>query len=126
LGCRALDLVRHISGGQQRFDERVEYLTDIRLSEHNTFISAEPLLGEMNVALYREYIDWVIVRGESGLGARPMKKYWVQSLLRQCLFHSIAFFFKQWGGVHKKSAGNILNGRQWLEVPNTMVKGSEQ
>jgi len=102
---------------QTRFDERVEYLTDIRLAENVTFVSAEPLLGHMRVALYREYIDWLIVGGESGSGARPMNQFWVQSLLRQCMYHRIPFFFKQWGGVHKKAAGNILDGRQWLEVP---------
>ena len=102
---------------QERFDERAEYLTDIRLAENITFVSAEPLLGDINVTSYLDYIDWVIVGGESGPGARPMKKYWVQSLLGQCLYHRIPFFFKQWGGVHKKMAGNILDGRQWLEVP---------
>ncbi len=109
---------------QTRFDERVEYLTDIRLAENITFVSAEPLLGYMSVALYRDYIDWVIVGGESGPGARPMKKYWVRSLLRQCVYHEIQFFFKQWGGVNKKAEGNILDGRQWLEVPNNEARNA--
>jgi protein gp37 len=46
-----------------------------------------------------------------------MKKYWVQTLQRQCRCHGIPFFFKQWGGVNKKATGNILDGRQWLEMP---------
>jgi protein gp37 len=60
---------------QHRFDERAEYLTDIRLAENITFVSAEPLLGSINLAPYRHYIDWVICGGESGQGARPIKKY---------------------------------------------------
>jgi len=83
---------------QQRFDERAEYLTDIRLAENITFVSAEPLLGCINLASYRDCIDWVICGGESGPGARPMKKYWVKTLQRQCQCHGIPFFFKQWGG----------------------------
>ena len=102
---------------QERFDERAEYLTDIRLAENITFVSAEPLLGDINLASYRDYIDWVIVGGESGPGARVMKKYWVQTLQRQCRCHGIAFFFKQWGGVNKKAAGNLLDGKKWLEMP---------
>jgi hypothetical protein len=47
-----------------------------------------------------------------------MKKYWVQTLLRQCRCHGIPFFFKQWGGVNKKVAGNLLDGIKWLEMPN--------
>ena len=46
-----------------------------------------------------------------------MKKYWVQTLQRQCRCHGIAFFFKQWGGVNKKAAGNLLDGKKWLEMP---------
>jgi protein gp37 len=102
---------------QQRFDERAECLTDVRLAENITFVSAEPLLGDINLESYRDYIDWVICGGESGPRARPIKKCWVQTLQRQCLYHHIPFFFKQWGGVHKKAAGNILDGRQWLEMP---------
>jgi protein gp37 len=102
---------------QERIDERADYLTDIRLAENITFVSAEPLLGDINLASYLDYVDWVICGEESGPGARPMKKYWVQTLLRQCRCHGIPFFFKQWGGVNKKAAGNVLDGRQWLEVP---------
>jgi protein gp37 len=102
---------------QERFDERADYLTDIRLAENITFVSAEPLLGSINVWSYREYIDWVIVGGESGPGARPTQKYWVRSIQRQCRFFGIPFFFKQWGGVNKKATGNILDGRQWMEFP---------
>jgi protein gp37 len=102
---------------QERFDQRAEYLTDIRLADNITFVSAEPLLGAINLASHRQYIDWVICGGESGPGARPMQKYWVRSLQMQCHCHGIPFFFKQWGGVNKKAAGNMLDGRKWLEMP---------
>ena len=98
-------------------DERAEYLTDIRLAENITFVSAEPLLGDINLVSYLDYVDWVICGGESGPGARPIKKYWVQALQRQCRCHGIPFFVKQWGGVNKKAAGNLLDGMKWLEVP---------
>lgn len=62
-------------------------------------------------------IQWVIVGGESGLGARPMKKEWVTEIRDQCLAAGVAFFFKQWGGVNKKRAGRLLEGRTWDELP---------
>ena len=102
---------------QVRFDQRAEYLTDFRLAENITFVSAEPLLDAINLASHREYIDWVICGGESGFGARPMQKYWVRSLQMECRCHGIPFFFKQWGGVNKRAAGNMLDGRKWLEMP---------
>jgi protein gp37 len=80
------------------------------------FLSVEPLLeslGSVNLA----GIDWVIVGGESGRGARPMEESWVQDLLRQCQEQSVRFFFKQWGGVNKKAAGRRLNGRTYDELP---------
>jgi len=80
------------------------------------FLSIEPLLGpipELNLT----GIDWVIVGGESGPGARPMKKEWVTDIRDQCLDAGVAFFFKQWGGTNKKKAGRKLEGRIWDEMP---------
>jgi len=80
------------------------------------FLSIEPLLedlGEINLA----GIDWAIVGGESGHGARPMKKEWVTSLRDQCKDAGVAFFFKQWGGVRKSAAGRMLDGKTYDEVP---------
>src|SRR6185437_12591492 len=80
------------------------------------FLSIEPLLedlGELNL----EGIHWAIVGGESGRGARPMKREWVLNILRQCRAQEVQFFFKQWGGVHKKKAGRLLNGRTYDELP---------
>jgi protein gp37 len=80
------------------------------------FLSVEPLLedlGEINL----EGIQWVIVGGESGPGARPMNPDWVNSLMEQCNRSDVPFFFKQWGGVRKKQAGRELNGRTFDEFP---------
>ena len=80
------------------------------------FASVEPLLedlGEINLT----GIDWVIAGGESGAGARPMEETWVENVRRQCARQNVPFFFKQWGGVHKKSAGRTLNGRTWDAFP---------
>lgn len=80
------------------------------------FLSIEPLLGpipELDLA----GIDWVIVGGESGPGARPIKKEWVTEIRDQCLDAGVAFFFKQWGGTNKKRSGRRLEGRIWDEMP---------
>lgn len=80
------------------------------------FLSLEPLLGPLpNLNL--NGIDWVIVGGESGPGARPMLKEWVIDIRDQCLVAKVPFFFKQWGGVQKKKAGRVLQGKTWNEMP---------
>jgi protein gp37 len=63
-------------------------------------------------------IDWAIVGGESGPGARPMAEEWVLDIRDQCLRHGVCFFFKQWGGVTKKKTGRLLEGRSWDELPD--------
>lgn len=81
------------------------------------FLSLEPLLGPLpNLKL--KGIDWVIVGGESGPGARPMREEWVVSLKRQCLDNDVPFFFKQWGGVNKKRSGRLLEGKIWDQMPD--------
>lgn len=80
------------------------------------FLSLEPLLGplpDLNLA----GIDWVIVGGESGPMARPIVKAWVTDIRDQCQQAAVPFFFKQWGGVKKKKAGRLLDGRIWDELP---------
>ncbi|MGE5576718.1 MAG: DUF5131 family protein, partial [Syntrophothermus sp.] len=62
-------------------------------------------------------IDWVIVGGESGPGARPLREDWVLEIRDQCLQAGVPFFFKQWGGCNKKAAGRLLEGRTWDELP---------
>jgi protein gp37 len=80
------------------------------------FLSLEPLLGPLPKLDLRD-IDWVIVGGESGPGARPMMKEWVVDIHEQCQAGDVPFFFKQWGGVHRKRNGRILDGRTWDELP---------
>ena len=80
------------------------------------FISFEPLLEPLN-PLNLDNIDWVIVGGESGPGARKMEEEWVISIKEQCIKQNILFFFKQWGGVNKKEAGRLLEGRIWNDMP---------
>jgi protein gp37 len=80
------------------------------------FISIEPLIGPVG-ALDLEAIDWVIVGGESGPRARPIKPEWVREVRDQCEEKGVAFFFKQWGGLRPKSGGRDLDGRQWSEFP---------
>ena len=80
------------------------------------FISLEPLLGPVP-DLELDGIDWVIVGGESGPGARPMLQQWVLDIKEKCQREKKSFFFKQWGGVNKKKAGRLLEGRTWDEYP---------
>ena len=80
------------------------------------FLSLEPLLddlGELNL----DEIDWVIVGGESGPGARPIEIGWVRNIREQCLAQNVPFFFKQWGGINKKKAGRLLDEKTWDEMP---------
>jgi protein gp37 len=80
------------------------------------FLSLEPLIGDLG-ALDLQGIDWVIVGGESGPGARPIQPEWVLEIQRQCAAAMVPFFFKQWGGVNKKRSGRELNGRTYDELP---------
>ena len=82
-----------------------------------TFLSIEPLiedLGNFDLA----GIDWVIVGGESGPGARPLQAEWVRSIQQQCHANFVPFFFKQWGGVQKSKAGRILDGQTYDQFPD--------
>ncbi len=80
------------------------------------FLSIEPLLEHLG-ALDLSGINWVIVGGESGPGARPMRKEWVISIRDQCREQRVPFFFKQWGGVRKAKNGRMLDGRTYDEYP---------
>lgn len=80
------------------------------------FLSLEPLLSALT-ELDLTGIDWAIVGGESGYGARPIKKEWVLDIQRQCTEFDVPFFFKQWGGVNKKKTGRLLDGRTWDAMP---------
>ena len=85
------------------------------------FLSLEPLLGPLP-DLKLDGMNWVIIGGESGPGARSMKKEWVLDIKRKCENKKIPFFFKQWGGVNKKKAGRLLQGRTWDNYPEEVDK----
>ncbi|MCH7826566.1 MAG: phage Gp37/Gp68 family protein, partial [Bacteroidetes bacterium] len=80
------------------------------------FLSIEPLIGPVR-RLKLNKIKWVIVGGESGPKARPMKEEWVLDIKDQCTEAEVPFFFKQWGGKNKKKAGRLLEGRTWDMLP---------
>ena len=94
--------------------KRIEHLvsSDARVK----FLSCEPLIGPLP-ELPLEGIDWVIVGGESGPGARPMDEVWATAIRDRCQDMGVPYFFKQWGGTNKKATGRILNGRTWDEMP---------
>ena len=109
-----------VSVETQRWVERVSALRNTAAAVK--FLSCEPLLGDLNLDLTG--IDWVIVGGESGYGARPMQEQWALHIQEQCKASRVPFFFKQWGehdatGVRKgkKAAGRVLANRTWNEMP---------
>lgn len=84
------------------------------------FLSLEPLLGPLPYIPFLPWWKWVIVGGESGPNARPMKPEWVRSIRDQCIEVGVPFFFKQWGGNRKINGvwgGRELDGRTWDEMP---------
>lgn len=83
------------------------------------FLSLEPLLGPLH-NLKLDGIQWAIIGGESGPGARPLDPVWVADIRDQCIRAKVPFFFKQWGGVNKKKAGRLLEGRTWDEIPTAL------
>lgn len=93
-------------------------IDDLRTTKAKTkFISFEPLIrpiGDVDLS----GIDWAIVGGESGPGARPMKQEWVEELLEESQNQKVKFFFKQWGGVNKKKTGRELNGQTYDAMPD--------
>ena len=103
-----------VSVENQDYTFRIDHLrqTDAQVK----FLSLEPLIGALpNLDL--THIDWVIVGGESGPYARPMKEDWVIDIRDQCQQSDVPFFFKQWGGRNKKQAGRILEDREWNGWP---------
>ncbi|HEY6331065.1 MAG TPA: DUF5131 family protein, partial [Blastocatellia bacterium] len=96
---------------------RIDHLR--RTGARIKFLSLEPLLEPLtNMDL--SGIDWAIVGGESGPGARPVEESWVLDIRDQCQKAGVAFFFKQWGGVNKKKSGRLLEGRTWDELPHQL------
>ncbi len=109
--------VENKKSGLPRIDELRKINAKIR------FLSIEPLLEDLGEIKLKN-IDWVIIGGESGVGARPMESKWVGNIKKQCRAAGVKFFFKQWGaygkdGVKrsKKSNGREFHGRTWDEMP---------
>ena len=112
------DMPKHIWCGvtieNNRYQSRLNHLLD---SPANVkFLSIEPLLGPIET-LNLSGIHWVIVGGESGPGARPMKSEWVRDIRDTCSVYDVPFFFKQWGGLRPKSGGRLFDGREYNEMP---------
>ena len=103
-----------VSVENQKVVHRIDDLRET--NAHIKFLSVEPLLGKLP-KLNLSGIDWVIVGGESGPKARPMKEEWVLEIKDQCKEFGVPFFFKQWGGVRKHKTGRTLQGRTWDEMP---------
>jgi protein gp37 len=104
--------------------EREDYLYRVdhlrRTKAHVKFLSLEPLLGPLH-KLSLSGIDWVIVGGESGPGARPIDPGWVREIRDRCEREGVPLFFKQWGGVRKSRTGRLLDGRTWDEMPRVIA-----
>ncbi len=106
-----------VSVENQDYTFRIDHLR--RTSAKIKFLSLEPLLGPLH-KLDLQGIHWAIVGGESGPKARPVDPAWVIDIRNQCMRAHVPFFFKQWGGVQKKKAGRLLEGRTWDEMPTSM------
>lgn len=112
-----------VSVENEKYTFRIEDLR--RTGAKTKFLSLEPLLGPL-VEVKLMGIDWVIVGGESGPGARPMKPEWVCDIRDQCASAGVPFFFKQWGGVNKKKTGRELNGVTYDEMPGRMKTAGQR
>ncbi len=105
----------------QTFVGRVPVLSTIPAAIR--FLSIEPLIGPIS-RLPLHGINWVIVGGESGPNARPMKADWATGIRDRCIRYDVPFFFKQWGGVQKSRTGRLLEGRTWDEMPSLSRRGN--
>ena len=103
-----------VSVEDEHVTDRIDALR--QTDAHIKFLSLEPLLGALP-DLKLDGIDWVIVGGESGPGAREMEKKWVIEIREKCADADVAFFFKQWGGKHKSKKGRELEGKTYDEMP---------
>jgi len=103
-----------VSVENEDFQSRIDQLREVPATIR--FLSIEPMLGPIpNLNL--KHIHWVICGGESGPNCRPIEKDWVRDIRDQCGEANVPFFFKQWGGEHKKEHGKMLDGREWKQFP---------
>ena len=98
---------------------RIDHLR--RTGAKTKFLSIEPLLGPLP-DLDLAGIDWAIIGGESGPGARPVRKEWITDVIRQCEAAGVPVFFKQWGGTNKKKTGRELDGRTYDGKPRPVAE----
>lgn len=110
-----------VSVENEKYTSRIDHLR--RTHAKTKFLSLEPLLGPLP-GLNFTGIDWAIVGGESGPGARPMEETWIMDIRDQCVAAGVAFFFKQWGGVNKAKTGRLLQNRTWDEMPSPNLEGA--
>jgi protein gp37 len=103
-----------VSVENEKVKDRIDFLRETNAKVK--FLSCEPLIGPLQ-NLNLEKIHWVIVGGESGRKARPMREWWVWNIKEQCREQEVAFFFKQWGGINKKKNGRELAGMIYDEMP---------
>jgi protein gp37 len=108
-----------VSVESTKYVDRVRELQQVPAAVR--FLSVEPLLGPIP-RLPLAGIDWVIVGGESGPGARAVQPEWVRAIRDRCSARGVPFFFKQWGGVWKKRTGRELDGRTWDELPAAQLR----
>lgn len=102
----------------EKYLYRLEHLK--KTGAKTKFLSLEPLLGPLP-RLNLKGMDWVIVGGESGPGARPIEKAWVDGIKNKCFKDKVPFFFKQWGGINKKKAGRSLDGKTYSQKPEVLT-----
>lgn len=107
-----------VSVETERYAHRIDQLR--RTAAKTKFVSFEPLLGPIS-CVDLGGLDWVIVGGESGPGARPMQPEWVIDVRDRCSCQAIPFFFKQWGGVFRSRSGRSLDGRTWDDMPASVM-----
>ena len=112
-----------VSVETQKYAPRIDVLA--RMPVKCLFVSAEPLLGEVDLSAYMDRVDWLIVGGESGVEARPMDLDWARSLRDQAVETATPFFLKQLGGRGNKRGGDaaMLDGRCWVEFPDSLSGG---
>ncbi len=125
IGCTVED--------QTRAEERLPHL--LRLNAPVRFISAEPLLGRLDLSPWIGSLDWIIAGGESGARSRPSAIEWVRDLRDQAMGAGVPYFFKQWGNhAQRDGAGNelvklrsknnrMLDGREWNDLPIPRKRG---
>ncbi len=112
-----------VSVENAEYTYRIEHLRKVPAAVR--FLSVEPLLGPIP-RLPLQGIQWVIVGGESGPGARIIDPRWVRKIRDRCIAQGVPFFFKQWGGTRKKLTGRELDGRTWDEMPEVGSKSSKR